>query len=101
MAKQRTKRTAVIEAKPYTIGSDLAGSVRERDATTIGEALAERVRAVAQAYTTGDQTPPAAILWTDGERRWTGVLPELKALIPELYVPVSYTHLTLPTIYSV
>lgn len=86
MAKQRTKRTAVIEAKPYTAGSDWVGSVQDEDATTIGERLAQRVRAVAEAYTTGDQTPPAAILWPDGDRRWAGVLAELKTLIPELYV---------------
>ena len=52
---------------------------------TIGSELARRARA-AGAYTVGDQTAPAVILWPDGERRWIPVLEDLKFLLPELYV---------------
>ena len=84
MAGPRKKRTTVIEAKPYPVGAGTASMVRESAGDTVGQELARRVRA-AGAYTVGDQTPPAAILWPDGEQRWAGVLAELKAVIPELY----------------
>jgi hypothetical protein len=84
MAAPRKKRATVIAAKPYPVGGGTASMVRESAGDTVGQELARRVRA-AGAYTVGDQTPPAAILWPDGERRWDGVLSDLKALIPELY----------------
>jgi hypothetical protein len=66
------------------MGSGTASAVRETADDTVGQELARRVRG-AGAYTVGDQVPPAAILWPDGEKRWAGVLSELKGLIPELY----------------
>jgi len=84
MAVRRKKRATIIEAKPYPVGGGTASMVRESAGDTVGKELARRVRA-AGAYTVGDQTPPAAILWPDGEQRWAGVLSELKAVIPELY----------------
>lgn len=51
---------------------------------TVGGELARRLRAVG-AFTVGDQTPPVAILWPDGDKQWIRILPELKVLIPELY----------------
>ena len=67
---------------------------------TVGQELAQRVRG-AGAYTVGDQTPPAAILWPDGEKRWAGVLSELKGLIPELYSlgPIAPADRTGPAIW--
>ena len=85
MAAPRKKRTSVIEAKPYTITEGTAGMLREAANATVGQELARRVRTLGTAYAEGDQTPPAAILWPDGEKKWVGVLAELKALIPELY----------------
>ena len=84
MAATRKKRTSVITPKPYPVGSGSSSSVRETCDDAVGQELARRVRG-AGAYTVGDQIPPAAILWPDGEKRWAGVLSELKGLIPELY----------------
>ena len=69
---------------------------------TVAQHLVIALQNAARAYAAGDQTPPCAVLWTDSERLWEGVLPALQALLPELflhgaYAPVSYTHLTLPT----
>lgn len=84
MTRQTKKRTSVIAAKPYPQRGVTETAVRDGATLTVGQELAARVRA-AGAFTVGDQTPPAAILWPDGDQRWLGVLPELKALIPELY----------------
>ena len=81
MAAPRKKRTTIITPKPAVYG---AGIVREAATTTVGEELAARVREMC-AYASGDQTKPDVILWPDGDRRWLGVLPELKDLLPELY----------------
>ena len=84
MSPARKKQVKVVAAKPYPMGAGSAAMVRESNAHTMGEELVIRVRA-AGSFTTGDQTPPAAILWPDGESRWAGILSELKQLIPELY----------------
>lgn len=53
------------------------------------ETLAGRViaalRTVARSFAAGDQVPPGAVLWTDPERQWESVMPELQALVPELF----------------
>lgn len=85
MARQLKRKTAIIAARHYPFRSGDAGAVRELKHVTVGEELAARVRAMASAYTEGDQTPPAAILWPDGDRRWAGVLTDLMASLPELY----------------
>jgi len=38
----------------------------------------------ASLYNTGDQTPPAAVLWTDKDRQWEPLLPRLRAEVPLL-----------------
>ncbi len=35
-------------------------------------------------YNKGDQTPPAAVLWTDKDRQWEPLLPRLRAALPLL-----------------
>lgn len=35
-------------------------------------------------YNKGDQTPPAAVLWTDKDRQWEPLLPRLRAEVPLL-----------------
>ena len=89
--KPRTKKqTAVIKAHTYPVGGDGSlHSVREDNTDTLGHELVRRVR-TAGAFTTGDQVPPAAILWPDGDRRWECVLPELRKLIPELFTLGDY-----------
>ena len=52
---------------------------------TVGQQLVTALRTVAQAYAPGDQVAPCAVLWADPERLWTGVVPELLPLLPELY----------------
>jgi hypothetical protein len=46
-------------------------------------------------YNRGDQEPPAAILWPDGERQWEGVIPRLRSVLPVLtlgpYNPDAHT----------
>jgi hypothetical protein len=58
---------------------------------TLGLRLAAAVRNTAQAYAAGDQVAPCAVLWTDPDRLWQGVMPELQALMPELYLLGSYS----------
>lgn len=76
MAASRQKRTTVITPRP--------SFVRESGNPTVGDELVQRVRE-AGAFASGDQAKPAAILWPDGEKRWLGILSELKSLLPELY----------------
>jgi len=83
MSPARKKKVKVVAAKPYPMGAGSA-MVRESSNHTMGDELVIRVRA-AGFFTTGDQAPPAAILWPDGESKWADILPELKQLIPELY----------------
>ena len=57
---------------------------------TIAQRLVAALRISAQAYAAGDQVAPCAVLWTDPERLWEGVMPELQAMLPELFVLCSY-----------
>ena len=52
---------------------------------TVGQQLVAALRTVAQAYAPGDQVAPCAVLWADPDRLWSGVVPELLPLLPELY----------------
>jgi hypothetical protein len=45
----------------------------------------------AASYTSGDQSPPCAILWTDPDRLWEDVLGDLKPNVPELFVYGTYS----------
>ena len=57
---------------------------------TLAQRLAAALRTTAQSYAAGDQIAPCAVLWTDPERWWEGVLPELLALLPELFLLGGY-----------
>lgn len=52
---------------------------------SIGQQLAATLRTVAQAFAAGDQVAPCAVLWTDPDRLWVGVISDLLPMIPELY----------------
>ena len=58
--------------------------------TTLAQRLVAALRTTAQAYATGDQVAPCAVLWTDPERLWEGVVPELQPMLPELFVLGGY-----------
>ncbi len=47
------------------------------------DALGEALRA-ASSYNRADAAPPAAVLWTDKERRWESVAPRLRGELPVL-----------------
>lgn len=57
---------------------------------TLAQRLATTLRTTAQAYTSGDQEAPCAVLWPDPERLWESVVPELQTLLPELFVLGGY-----------
>lgn len=50
---------------------------------TLLDALVAAVRDAAD-FNRHEMAPPAAILWTDPMREWSGVLPELRSVMPEL-----------------
>jgi hypothetical protein len=52
---------------------------------TPGQSLAATLRTAAQAFAAGDQVPPCAVLWTDPDRLWEAVIPQMQSLMPELY----------------
>ena len=53
---------------------------------TLGLRVVGALETAAQAYAAGDQVAPCAVLWTDPERLWEGVVPQLQAMLPELYL---------------
>src|SRR5688500_11363002 len=57
---------------------------------TLANRLVAALRTTAQAYAAGDQVAPAAVLWTDPDRLWEGVIPPLQKAAPELFVFGSY-----------
>jgi hypothetical protein len=59
------------------------------DPRSILEALARALRA--SAATSSDAVRPAAILWTDPERKWQPLRALLQADLPELLVLGEYT----------
>ncbi len=58
--------------------------------TTLAQRIVAALRTTAQAYAAGDQVAPCAVLWTDPERLWEGVVPELKPMLPEMFVLGGY-----------
>ncbi len=58
--------------------------------TDLSQRLKAALRTTAQSYAAGDQVAPCAVLWTDPERLWEGVIPALQAMLPELYQFGSY-----------
>lgn len=57
---------------------------------TLGQRIAATIRTAAQAYAAGDQVAPCAVLWTDPERLWECIVPELLPMLPELFLLGSY-----------
>lgn len=57
---------------------------------TISLRLVAALRTNAQAYAAGDQVAPCSVLWADPERMWEGVMPELQAMLPELFLFGNY-----------
>ena len=57
---------------------------------TLGQRIATALRTTAQAYAAGDQVAPCAVLWTDPERLWECVMPDLLSMLPELFLLGSY-----------
>lgn len=55
--------------------------------TTVLDALLATLRAAAS-YNAHEQTAPAAVLWTDGERRWEPLLPRLRAATAAVGLPL-------------
>lgn len=55
-------------------------------AHSVASALAESVRTVARAFSPGDQVAPCAVLWPDPEKLWEIVIPDLRGIMPELFV---------------
>ncbi len=47
------------------------------------EALLDALRSAA-GYNRADMVPPAAVLWTDKDRRWEEIAPRLRAELPLL-----------------
>ena len=56
----------------------------------IGQHLVAALRNAARAFAAGDQVAPCAVLWADPERLWESVLPQLLAVLPELFVLGAY-----------
>jgi len=57
---------------------------------SISQRLVAALRTTAQAYAHGDQVAPCAVLWTDPERLWESVMPQMQVLLPELYLLGAY-----------
>ena len=57
---------------------------------TLGQRIAATLRTAAQAYAAGDQVAPCAVLWTDPERLWECVMPDLQAMLQELFLLGNY-----------
>lgn len=57
---------------------------------TLAQRLVATLRAMVQAYAKGDQVAPSAVLWTDPARLWESVVPELQAMLPELFLLGDY-----------
>ncbi|MET4363469.1 hypothetical protein ABIB06_004063 [Bradyrhizobium sp. LB8.2] len=58
--------------------------------SSLADEMATVLRAQAFSYAAGDQIAPCAILWTDPERLWEGAIPELQAMVPELFLLGNY-----------
>lgn len=52
---------------------------------TVMSALAGRLREQAKRYNPALESAPVAVLWTDEKREWEAVLPQIKAVVPELF----------------
>jgi hypothetical protein len=52
---------------------------------TVLERLIQSLRTAAH-YNRSDQSPPSVVLWSDGDRLWTKVIPALQEALPQLLV---------------
>ena len=52
--------------------------------------LTSALRTMAQAYAPGDQVAPCAVIWPDPERLWESIMPQVQALVPELFALGDY-----------
>ena len=79
MAKQKID---IVEEKkaPFKTGNGIE---------TVMQAMISVLKKCAH-YTVGDQDQPCVILWTDPESLWKGVIPELKMILPQLFVFGTY-----------
>lgn len=77
----KNKINIVTEGKSYYKASD--------EVESIAQALAYALKRSAS-FTAGDQEKPCAILWTDPEALWEKVIPELKSVLPQIYILGQY-----------
>ena len=69
------------------------------DSATFFDALLASLRHASD-YNKGDQTPPAAVLWTDKDRQWEPLVPRLRAALPLLTLgPYELSTRTGPAIW--
>ena len=59
------------------------GGIRLSDTDTFFDAFVAALRRASD-YNKGDQTPPAAVLWTDKDRQWEPLVPRLRVELPLL-----------------
>jgi hypothetical protein len=57
---------------------------------TLGQTLTAALRNMAHAFAPGDQVAPCAVLWPDPERLWESIMPQVQALVPELFALGDY-----------
>ena len=57
---------------------------------TLGQRVIATLRTAAQAYAAGDQVAPCAVLWTDPERLWECIVPELQTMLSEMFLLGGY-----------
>ena len=57
---------------------------------TLGQTLTAALRNMAHAFAPGDQVAPCAVLWPDPERLWESIIPQVQALVPELFALGDY-----------
>ncbi len=79
--KKKSSTSRATRVSPYRV---------EDGEATVGSELIARIRDAAS-YTSGDQSPPCAILWTDPDRLWEDVLGDLKSIVPELFAYGTYS----------
>jgi hypothetical protein len=78
--KKKSSSTRSSRVSPYRV---------EDGEATVGAELIARIREAA-CYTSGDQSAPCAILWTDPDRVWEDVLADLMSVVPELFIYGTY-----------
>lgn len=57
---------------------------------TLGQTITSALRNMAHAFAPGDQVAPCAVIWPDPERLWESIIPQVQALVPELFALGDY-----------